>query len=239
MNLYQLLLLQFIAHILADYFLQSEQLAKDKNTYGFKSKFLIWHAVIVFVTSFVLSFQFLFVFASLIIAVTHYFIDGLKAKIIKKKNWIARHWFFIDQGIHLLIISLCVTGFNHYFELQPVFTLSINSSILLLITAYLICLKPANILIGEILRASNIQSIQSITENELPNAGKLIGITERVLTLTFILIGQFSAVGFLLAAKSILRYGEKDTHKSEYVLVGTLLSFAIAIICGVAIKLFR
>ncbi len=43
--------------------------------------------------------------------------------------------------------------------------------------------------------------------------------------------------GFLLAAKSLLRFRETDTVKSEYVLVGTLLSFGIAILVGVGVKL--
>jgi hypothetical protein len=41
------------------------------------------------------------------------------------------------------------------------------------------------------------------------------------------------AVGFLLAAKSVFRFGDlKDDHdrmRTEYVLIGTLLSFGIAI----------
>ena len=39
--------------------------------------------------------------------------------------------------------------------------------------------------------------------------------------------------GFLVAAKSILRFSEtKESDKSEYVLAGTLVSIAIAVACG-------
>ncbi len=69
----------------------------------------------------------------------------------------------------------------------------------------------------------------------LPNAGKLIGITERFLALALILLGQYEAVGLIIAAKSILRF--RETQKSEYVLVGTLLSFGIATLAGVLIKI--
>jgi hypothetical protein len=55
--------------------------------------------------------------------------------------------------------------------------------------------------------------------------------------LTFILLNQFEAVGFLLAAKSILRFKEAETLKSEYVLIGTMLSFAIAIAFGISVSL--
>jgi hypothetical protein len=71
----------------------------------------------------------------------------------------------------------------------------------------------------------------------LPNAGKLIGITERLLALALILLGQYEAVGLIIAAKSILRINA--TQKSEYVLVGTLLSFGIAVFTGIVINLIN
>ena len=76
--------------------------------------------------------------------------------------------------------------------------------------------------------------------DELHNAEKIIGNTERLMTLTFVLTGDYEVVGFIMAAKSILRYSESKTAKSEYVLIGTLLSYAIAIFLGLSIKhLFR
>jgi hypothetical protein len=57
---------------------------------------------------------------------------------------------------------------------------------------------------------------------------------ERFLVLSLVLIGQYSAVGLIIAAKSILRY--KSTQKNEYILVGTLLSFGIAVLLGILIS---
>jgi len=56
-------------------------------------------------------------------------------------------------------------------------------------------------------------------EHSLPNAGKLIGIIECFLALGLIIMGQYEAVGLIIAVKSILRFNR--TQKSEYVLVGT------------------
>jgi hypothetical protein len=95
-------------------------------------------------------------------------------------------------------------------------------------------LKPTNILIREIFNIYSIKLEKQPTE-DLLNAGKLIGNIERVLTLTLLLIGQYEAIGFIIAGKSILRYEGKKTSKTEYVLIGTLLSFGIAIIIGVGI----
>jgi phosphate/sulfate permease len=57
---------------------------------------------------------------------------------------------------------------------------------------------------------------------------------ERFVTLALILMGQYEAVGLLIAAKSILRYN--NNQKTEYVLVGTLLSFGFAILIGALIS---
>ena len=50
-------------------------------------------------------------------------------------------------------------------------------------------------------------------------------------------MSQYEAIGFLIAAKSILRFSEasKGDEKSEYVLTGTLLSLAIALCLGILV----
>lgn len=74
----------------------------------------------------------------------------------------------------------------------------------------------------------------------MPNAGKWIGYLERILILTFIFTGNIEGIGFLLAAKSVFRFGElnkaKDIKTTEYVLIGTFASFTIAIMTGFAVK---
>ena len=98
-------------------------------------------------------------------------------------------------------------------------------------------LRPANFFIQNIFKDAKISIPDGGKEDNLPNAGHVIGNVERMLTLVFVMLGQYEAIGFLLAAKSLLRFRETDTVKSEYVLVGTLLSFGIAILLGVAVKL--
>lgn len=94
-----------------------------------------------------------------------------------------------------------------------------------------------------------VVSLEAATDGESSNkqeqnvglaqAGAYIGYIERCLTLGFILLGQFSAIGFLVAAKTIFRFGDltksKDMKLTEYMLLGTLLSYAIAIFVGVIV----
>jgi uncharacterized membrane protein YidH (DUF202 family) len=70
----------------------------------------------------------------------------------------------------------------------------------------------------------------------LQDAGRWIGMIERILILTFVLINQFTGIGFLIAAKSILRFSDiknaEDRKEAEYILLGTMVSFIVAIFVG-------
>ncbi|MBI3976448.1 MAG: hypothetical protein HY334_08670 [Armatimonadetes bacterium] len=72
----------------------------------------------------------------------------------------------------------------------------------------------------------------------LLGAGAYIGMVERLLLTTLVAAGQFGAVGFVLAAKSIARYKQMDEVSgfAEYYLVGTLTSSTIAVLAGLLIK---
>ena len=67
-------------------------------------------------------------------------------------------------------------------------------------------------------------------------AGKYIGILERILILTLTVTGNISAIGIVFAAKSIARFNELSKKQfAEYYLVGTLLSFLLALAGGMAL----
>ena len=69
----------------------------------------------------------------------------------------------------------------------------------------------------------------------LPAAGHIIGRLERALVFLLIVIGQPAGVGFLIAAKSVLRFEEaKEQKASEYVIIGTLASVGWAVMIGFA-----
>ena len=78
------------------------------------------------------------------------------------------------------------------------------------------------------------------SEGSLPLAGQSIGMIERVLLLSFILLDQFAGLGFLLAAKSVFRFGDlsasKDKKLTEYVMLGTLLSVSVTLFVGLSVN---
>jgi hypothetical protein len=79
-------------------------------------------------------------------------------------------------------------------------------------------------------------------ERSLQNAGKLIGMLERILIFIFIMAGKWEGVGFLLGAKSIFRFGDlkgsTDRKLTEYILIGTLISFSIAIVTAMIVHYY-
>ncbi|MFN7224220.1 MAG: DUF3307 domain-containing protein [Paracoccaceae bacterium] len=68
--------------------------------------------------------------------------------------------------------------------------------------------------------------------NGLPGAGRLIGLLERGIIFLLILAGEPGGIGFLIAAKSVLRFGavKEESRLSEYVIIGTLASFGWAML---------
>ncbi len=143
--------------------------------------------------------------------------------------------FLLDQAAHVAILATVAFCFNAPKLPIQLVDCSETFSIPLFLLAILLSTKPANILIKLVLEKYQIGESQSC-EN-IKNAGALIGGLERILTIIFVVIGQYEAIGFIIAAKSILRFKDTDTAKTEYVLAGTFLSFGIALLCGLmAIK---
>ena len=90
----------------------------------------------------------------------------------------------------------------------------------------------SGVIIKEIIARWDLQ--EDSNEDSLENAGKYIGMLERLFVFAFVVTNHWQAIGFLLAAKSVFRFGDlsksKDRKLTEYILIGTLLSFGLAII---------
>ena len=247
-----ILLLQITAHILADFFFQPEHWSLSKQKKGCRSFEMFYHSGVVFITSILFTFSISFILFALIISVSHLLIDLLKSyverKISKTKNLSLSSGqtygnlsiFIADQLFHLIIIYGSVYFFTQHNEL-PVYLRNIDLNFLLIIMGFLFCLKPANIFIRTLLLSLNLSLSEKSTNTsdskreDLERAGRWIGAIERILAYFLVLLGQFTAIGFIIAAKSILRYNDKPLAKTEYVLIGTLMSFGIAIIFGLGV----
>jgi hypothetical protein len=211
-------------HLVADFWLQPASWVEGKRQNGWKSRYLLQHAAIASVLPVVFALQIGIWWFVPVIFGTHYLIDLLKLKT--NDNLFA---FLVDQTLHIAVLLLLVTIIPRQELAKPLLTFWVYSIGFILVTS------PSGILIGKFLR------LITKTENKpmKTDASAWIGIIERILILIFILAGQFQAIGFLVAAKSVFRFSEiqkEGNPKAEYFLLGTLVSFLVAVVVGMGIK---
>jgi len=224
-----------LAHLLGDFILQPNSWVADKERRKLKSPYLYLHVLIHTVLSFVFLWNTDLWWVSLLVGITHFIIDASKLIFQTVKN--KKRWFFIDQLLHVLVIA----GISFYFK-EFSFDFLQNQQFLKVLMAALFLTTPASIFIKILLSswtpAPEAQS--SIQTESLSSAGKYIGILERLLVFTFIMVNHWEGVGFMVAAKSVFRFSDlaqaKQRKLTEYVLIGTLLSFGLAVLTGILIK---
>src|SRR5690606_29162097 len=161
------------------------------------------------------------------IALSHLLIDIWKLYAQQQRN--RRNYFFAEQAHHLLVLLLVWMGYNQIpFDLSWVD----RGQVLLIITTLVLLTKPLSITIKTLISTWTPYT-ESQKNDSLENAGKYIGYLERVLVFVFIVSNHWEAVGFLITAKSVFRFGDlkisRERKLTEYVLIGTLLSFGAAI----------
>jgi len=223
-----------LAHLLGDFIWQPNSWVIDKEAKKHKSIFLTLHILLHGVLAAVLVGEIQFIPYAVLIAVTHGIIDLIKLSFQKPKT--KRTWFVADQITHILILI----GVVLLYENKSIIYFWQINEFWILATGILLLTKPASIFIKTIISIWSPESQNSNQDNSLANAGNYIGILERLFVFGFILTGHFEAIGFLLAAKSIFRFGDlkeaKDRKLTEYVLIGTLISFGISILTGLIVQ---
>ena len=221
-----------LAHFIGDFLLQPQKWVKHKETHKHKSKFLYWHLLVHFgALILVLKADFSFWLGILIIIVSHYVIDVIKLHLKSKLN--NRLLFGLDQFAHLLVIAIVVSIYEPYeFNINMLYA----PKFLLLITSLLGVTVVSSILMKTIISKWYLK--EDTDEESLENAGSYIGMLERLFVFAFIVTQHWEGIGFLIAAKSVFRFGDlskaKDRKLTEYILIGTLLSFGLAILFGIS-----
>ncbi|RXM45673.1 DUF3307 domain-containing protein [Flavobacterium sp. YO12] len=225
----------FLAHLLGDFIWQPNKWVADKETKKHKSFYLYLHVLLHGILAAILVGEISFIPYAAFIAITHGFIDFIKLNFQKKKT--KRTWFVVDQIVHILILI----GISLLYQNKNMIHFWLDDKFWILLTGIIFITKPTSIFIKTIISIWSPESQNSNQDNSLANAGNYIGILERLFIFCFILLGHFEAIGFLLAAKSIFRFGDlkeaKDRKLTEYVLIGTLISFGIAILVGQVVQM--
>lgn len=109
-------------------------------------------------------------------------------------------------------------------------------ALMALVSGLILATRAGGFAVGLLMQPFAERLPAEVTAESLPGAGRVIGLLERGLIFTLVLLGQPEGVGLLMAAKSILRFGavKDDRALSEYVIIGTLASFGWALVAAYA-----
>lgn len=224
-----------LAHLFGDFILQPNSWVAEKESKKLKSRYLYLHVLIHTILSFIFLWNTQLWWVAVLVGFSHFIIDAAKLSFQTAKS--KKIWFFIDQALHIAVIA----GVSFYFN-EFNFDFLKNQEILKIIMAALFLTTPASIFIKILLSSwTPVPETQNNIQTEsLSSAGKYIGILERSLVFTFIVVNHWEGVGFMVAAKSVFRFSDlaqaKQRKLTEYVLIGTLLSFGMAVLTGILIK---
>lgn len=207
------------AHVLADFVFQTKWINDNKQRFPV----LLLHALIVLITAQAA----LGVYDApelLALTLAHLAIDAVK----QWGGFRKLSGFLWDQAAHLLTLLAVAAYMPSPWGVWPDTTLPLMA----LTTGAILATRAGGFAVGLLMQPHSTR----IRNNGLKGGGWTIGVLERGLVFVLILAELPLGVGFLIAAKSILRFGtaSRDQRTAEYVIIGTLASFGWAILIGFA-----
>lgn len=223
----------FVSHLAGDFLLQPGSWIHHKSRYGAKSAYLYLHAIIhglLFWLLMGLPKTTPELMAVGVLVVSHFFIDWWK--ISRSNSHMGFRYFAVDQAAHgVVLFGIALSLDGNLFSIT-----NMNWNDLVLMIGSIIGVTTASShTIQALMRRWNLP--EGNPGDSLKDAGKFIGYIERFLVFFFVIKGIWTAVGFLLAAKSVFRFSDlsraKDRKLTEYILIGTLTSFGLGIAWGV------
>ncbi|NBZ87874.1 DUF3307 domain-containing protein [Rhodobacteraceae bacterium CYK-10] len=204
-----------LAHVLADFVLQTRWMAEAKR----EPAALGLHGLVVFATAAA-------ALGSLSpwllgLTVAHLLTD--LAKSLAPKGVAA---FLLDQAAHLAAI-VALAALQPGLMAQGLWAgLPLVPPLMALVSGLVLATRAGGFMVGLLMAPWAGEAPEG-----LARGGWLIGQLERGLILGLIVTDQAAGIGFLIAAKSVLRFSDTKTDRkvSEYVIIGTLASVAWAL----------
>ncbi len=214
----ELLIALICAHFLADFVFQTTNMVINKQ----RPVFMLMHGLHIFALTALLSGGAMVL--SLGIALSHVAIDTVKVRWAPDDL----RTYLVDQSAHLAVLLFAVMWLPDALLAPwwpPLSTDMIQ--VALVLTGLIAATMAGGPAVGHLMAR-----YKSDAQPEgLEYAGRIIGLMERGLIFLMVMIGEPSGIGFLIAAKSILRFDtvSRDQKMSEYVIIGTLASFGWAL----------
>ena len=236
-------------HVLGDFYFQTDNMVEKRKT---SFRYVLLHSLVYLVTMIAMAaIGFVDVKSAIAMALlaglAHFVIDAVKYLVAHSEdnaNWIHRHLFLVDQCVHIISI-IVISGFFQNAQIRELFLQKVMHGQYAIITVALglLCiLRPVSILITEsnLWQEKAAQKLETDLANngkteDVKEAGKVIGYMERGIIFFLLMYGQYSAMAFVLTAKSVARFKEIEENRAnaEYYLIGTLFSITcVIVICA-------
>ena len=225
-----------LAHLLVDFALQPSSWVASKEAHKWRSRWFWAHVLLHGLAASLLLGIVRYWWLGLAVVAVHGAIDLLK--LYRQKAHNRASWFFIDQGLHALsLVGLWwIAATPARIEWMAMW----NRPAVWIYASGLLTVTVVSGRVLQVLLSKWERLLPPQKEEQLPNAGLYIGMLERLFIFLFILLNELEAIGFLLAAKSVFRFGDlsnsKNRNFTEYILIGTLVSFALAMGTAFAVR---
>lgn len=210
-----------LAHVLADFVFQTAWITAQKS----RAPVMLLHAALVLLCAQLATGGWVSAWL-LALATAHVVIDAVKIRCR------LHHFggFIADQCAHVATIAAVAALAPGLWEAGLWAGLPALLPLMALGAGLIIALIAGQYAVALLMRPHGMR----IRNNGLRDGGRQIGLLERGLIFVLILLHQPLGVGFLIAAKSILRFGTatRDQRTAEYVIIGTLASFGWAILAA-------
>ncbi|MEW6573795.1 MAG: DUF3307 domain-containing protein [Bacillota bacterium] len=249
--------LAVLAHITTDFILQTDNQARMKAE--LKPEVYLKHGLTLLVCTLAATHFYGLGVAltfSAAAALVHTAIDCLKNALTRTAKNPSLHTagFILDQAAHFYTLYLLWALFTRAFAFEPcpsvldvysiLFPFFNPASYLKTSSSFINDFVMSTVIIAYVLFGGAVFIRMQLNcfnikkeEASVPNIGKCIGLLERAVILVLVMYGEMTAVGFVLAAKSIARFKQLDDRAfAEYYLVGTLLSALLAVAGGLALN---
>ena len=204
----------FFAHVIADYVFQTKAMVERKREIGM----LLLHTGIVTATAYAALGR-VDTWIPLAVGATHFVVDVIKSRL-PTSLWA----YLADQAAHVATVAVAGWYAPTLFEgsIYPVET----ATVMFVVASLLFATRAGGFAVALLMDRFELDRLPA----SLRDGGFWIGNLERAIIFLFIFAGQPAGIGFLIAAKSILRFDSisGDSRVAEYVIIGTLASFGWA-----------
>jgi hypothetical protein len=230
------------AHVIGDFVLQSRRDVARKH----RGSVMIRHVAVHGILTYFFVGAWGAIWLPVVVAASHGVIDWYKTQFGEP----TLRWFATDQLAHLLVLAVFagVAGATGVVPAWSSPDAALVFPLMLVIAGAIVAIRVGSMVLNLALAPYLANMRDRLGDEAMPDTrgfqrgGQTIGYLERALIFVFVLAGHPGAVGFLVAAKAFLRFGEIRSHdnrlEAEYIIIGTLASFAFGTIvsyCVVAL----